>query len=287
MLPDDVPFTFDFALEPSAKAIPGSIAYELEDGDLLIEGVGLNFDVDRENEAFENTGLLQKSLDAFVANGGPLCYHHKKDVVLGRVLSAEVVSGKGVKLTARVDSQPESSPIRHLYEQIKKGSITGLSAGGFFRRRNTPAGPRIYDADFVEWSATPTPIGLGTGFSVIAGKALSDAPKDSTLQEADGALGALAAFVSALNGEKALPSGYKAGVAYDLASFLKVMGSLRETATSLRRSGEGLAESDEESAREEALGSLADSVETQLVAWEAKAHKLAAKYGPLPVLESF
>lgn len=170
---DPVGFTFDFTVSPSEKAVAGTVAYELDDGDLLIEGTGLNFEVDREDEAFEDSGLLQKSLDTFIAAGGPLCWHHKRDQVLGRVLEANVIEGKGVKIKARVDCQPESSPLRGIYEQIRKGTITGLSAAGRFRRRMTPNGPRIFDSDIYEWSATAVPVGRNTTFSVIAGKALA------------------------------------------------------------------------------------------------------------------
>ncbi len=172
---DPKDFIFDFTIEPSEKAVGDSVAYDLGDGDLLIEGVGLNFEIDREDEAFEDSVFLQKSLDRFVSEGGPLCFHHKKDQVLGRVLSAQVIPGRGVSLKARVDHQPESSPLRVIYEQIKKGTIKHLSAGGSFKRRIASDGrPRIFDADFYEWSATATPVGRGTSFAVIGGKALSD-----------------------------------------------------------------------------------------------------------------
>jgi phage head maturation protease len=172
---DRVPFQFDFEFQPEGKAAEGdAIAHTLEDGDLLIEGWGLNFEIDREGEAFEDSGVLQKGLEDFLANEASLCFHHEHKKVLGKVLSAEVVSGKGVRVKARVDHQPESSPLRYLYEQIKKGTLNALSFGGFFKRRTTPNGPRIYGADFTELSVTGVPVGRGVPFAVVAGKALED-----------------------------------------------------------------------------------------------------------------
>lgn len=165
-----IPFTFDLDL----KAIEGTApvaAVELADGDLLIEGWGANYDLDREEEAFLD-GAFTKALGRFLQGNAPLCYHHKYGDIIGKVVAAEPISGKGVKIQAIVDKQPENSPLRHIYDGIKKGRINGLSCGGIFKRIMTPEGPRIHDVDLLEWSATPIPVGKGTTFSVIAGKAL-------------------------------------------------------------------------------------------------------------------
>ena len=45
-----------------------------------------------------------------------------------------------MRIVARVDNQPEVEPLRHLYEQVKKGTLNGLSVGGFFKRVMTAAG---------------------------------------------------------------------------------------------------------------------------------------------------
>ena len=108
--------------------------------------------------------------------------------MLGKVLDAVRVPGKGVRIVARVDNQPESSPLRHLYEQVKKGTLNGLSVGGFFKRVMTAAGPRIADVDLTEWSITGVPVGRRTNFGVVAQKALEDVvvPDGITIPQVDG-----------------------------------------------------------------------------------------------------
>lgn len=168
-MPANVPFEFDLDL----KSATGEIAtpVELADGDLLIEGWGANYDIDREDEAFEE-GAFRNALSKFLSGNAPLCYHHKFDTVIGKVISAEPVAGKGIKLRAIVDRQNENSPYYHIYDGIKRGRINGLSCGGIFKRKMTETGPKIHDVDLLEWSATPVSVGRGTNFSVIAGKAM-------------------------------------------------------------------------------------------------------------------
>ncbi len=168
--------TFNFGVDFKSAA-GDKLAVELADGDLLIEGWGANYEIDREDEAFEE-GAFSKAIDKFLSGNAPLCYHHKYDTVIGKVVSAEQVPGKGVRLRAVVDKQPENSPYRHIYEGIKKGRINGLSCGGIFKRRMTADGPKIYDVDLLEWSTTPVSVGRGTNFSVVAGKAVA-APEEA------------------------------------------------------------------------------------------------------------
>jgi HK97 family phage prohead protease len=163
-----VPFVFDVDL----KAANGDTAIELANGDLLIEGWGANYDLDREDEAFEE-GAFTKGLKKFLAGSAPLCYHHDYKTVIGKVVDAYPVSGKGMWVKAIVDHQPEGSPWRHIYDGIRRGRISAFSCGGIFKRRHTKAGPRIFEVDLLEWSATPVSIGRGTDFSVVAGKALN------------------------------------------------------------------------------------------------------------------
>lgn len=176
-----VPFTFD--VDMKAINADGATMFELGDGDLLIEGWGANYDLDREDEAFAD-GAFTRGIKTFLSGNAPLCYHHKMDQVIGRVISAEPVAGKGIKIRAVVDRQPENSPLRHIYEGIKKGRINGFSVGGIFKRiMGTDGLPRINDVDILEWSATPIPVGKGTQFSVIAGKALEFKAEDTEVVE--------------------------------------------------------------------------------------------------------
>lgn len=162
-----VPFTFDLEL----KAVDGNVVHELQDGDLLIEGWGATLDVDREDEAFTDSAFT-KGLKTFLNGSAPLCWHHQYDKVIGKVVDAHVVPGRGVWIKAVVDNQPETSPLFPVYQAIKRGRANGLSCGGIFKRIQTALGPRINHVDLMEWSATPTPVGPTAQFSVIAGKAL-------------------------------------------------------------------------------------------------------------------
>jgi HK97 family phage prohead protease len=177
---DQFAFEADIGFVRDAKALPddeyAKYSDQLGEGDLLIAGWGANFKLDRENESFM-PGSFERGLKTFLSGEATLAYHHKHDIALGRVLSAEQVEGKGVRIVARVDSQPESSPVRHLYEQVKKGTLNALSCGGFFKRKLTPEGWRISDVDLTEWSVTPVPAGRGCNFAVVAGKALADQVK--------------------------------------------------------------------------------------------------------------
>lgn len=170
---DDQTVAFHYGFSLEGKSADDEVITELENGDLIIEGYAAVFSgLDRENENF-TTGAFDRGIKAFIDRATrPLCFHHKKDIVLGEVISLTKEEGKGLKMRARVDFQPEGSPWRHLYNGIKKGSIRGLSVGGFFKRVSTAAGLRIGDTDITEISVTPVPCHPHTEFSVVAGKAL-------------------------------------------------------------------------------------------------------------------
>ena len=169
--PDLIEFRQGFLLE--GKASEETIT-ELEDGDLLIEGWAANFaGLDRESENFV-PGSFQEGIKAFLSSTNrPLCFHHKKDHVIGKVLDLREEEGKGLWMSARVDKQVEGSPLFHIYNGIKKRSIAGLSVGGYFRRGLVNGRKMLTGCDFVEISATSTPVHAGTSFAVVAGKALT------------------------------------------------------------------------------------------------------------------
>ena len=153
-----------------------SSARELDTGDLIIEGWAADFSgIDREGENFIE-GAFQRGIKAFLSRQASLNYHHRNEYGIGKVLELREVEGKGLWMRARVDYQPESSPLRWIYNGIKKGTYNALSVGGFFRRKLTAAGWRIADMDFTEISVTPVPVHPGTSFAVVAGKALEPAP---------------------------------------------------------------------------------------------------------------
>lgn len=169
-------FQHDFWLEGKAlddASAADETVTELENGDLLIEGWAANFEgLDRQNENFVE-GAFKRGIKAFLENGGALCFHHQRDKSVGRVLDLKEVEGKGLWMKARVDYQEEGSPLRHIYNGVKKRSIRGLSVGGFFKRAMHQGRQMISDMDFTEISVTPVSVHPKTSFAVVAGKALS------------------------------------------------------------------------------------------------------------------
>lgn len=163
-------FQYDFGV----KALDDQqVVTEMDNGDLIIEGYAAVFDgIDREGENFAD-GAFNRGIKAFLSGQAGLCYHHKHDKLLGKVLHLENEEGKGLKMRARVDGAIRKHPeLGTYYEQIKNGSLSALSVGGFFKRALTAAGRKIVDMDFTEISVTPVPVHPGTNFAVVAGKAL-------------------------------------------------------------------------------------------------------------------
>lgn len=185
-------FLFDFIPEgKSAQVI------EEEDGSLTIEGYGADFDVDRQDEAFE-PGAFERGLKNYLETNPVLCYHHQFDKALGRVVSAEV-DGSGVHIKAQVDKPAAGSWAEDVYNKIKSGTIKAFSVGGIFRRKLTENGPRIHDVDIAEWSVTPVPINPRTTFNVVAGKAFESEETLDPEVDFSAIDGALDAFNEALN----------------------------------------------------------------------------------------
>lgn len=164
-----MPTPHNFTLDGKALA-----THELADGDLLIEGWAADFSgIDRQGENFAD-GAFERGIKSFLKDGGALCYHHKHDHAIGKVLDLREVRGKGLWMRARVDKQEPSSPLYWIYNAIRKGTLRGLSIGGFFKRKVTAGSRRIAAMDFTEVSVTPVPVHPRTGFAVVAGKALED-----------------------------------------------------------------------------------------------------------------
>lgn len=171
--PDLFQFCYDFEL--AGKAVddaPSSVVSETADGDLLIEGYAAVWDGDdRQGENFV-PGAFQAGLDRFLAGQAALCYHHKHDACLGKVLDLRE-EGKGLKMRARVDGAVRNHPtLGVIYEQIKRGTFNGLSTFGYFTRGVGDLANKIINADLTEISITPVPVHPGTSLSVLAGKAL-------------------------------------------------------------------------------------------------------------------
>jgi phage head maturation protease len=142
---------------------------ELSEGDLLLEGFAVIFaGLDRALENFQE-GAFRRACKSFLAGSAPLCFHHQPSSVLGKVLEMSEVPGVGVRIKARVDGAIKDSPtLGPIYHQIRKGTLTGLSMGGFFKR----LGNMIVDIDPTELSITACPTHPAPSFSVVEGKAL-------------------------------------------------------------------------------------------------------------------
>src|SRR6266851_3135291 len=105
----ETPFTY------GGKALS---AVTLDDGDMLIEGFCALFSgIDRQNEQFA-PGSFARGIKAFLAGPASLCYHHKPEKLLGRVIELVEIPGVGVKMRARVDGAIRKHPeLGVLYEQ--------------------------------------------------------------------------------------------------------------------------------------------------------------------------
>ena len=164
---------FAFAIPMEQKALDDGAMVEVdENGDLTIEGYAAVWEGDdRQGENFA-PGAFTRAAKAFLKSGGPLCFHHKHDQVLGTVTELEE-DDKGLRMKARVDGAIAEDPsLKTKYQQIKKGTLKGLSVGGYFRRALVEGKKRIADMDFTEISVTGVPVHTGPSFAVVAGKAL-------------------------------------------------------------------------------------------------------------------
>jgi hypothetical protein len=112
---------------------------------------------------------LKRACKAFLEGSAPLAFHHKTSDVLGKVLELSEVPGVGIRFKARVDGAIRSHPtLGTIYAQIKNGTLTGASLGGYFHR----LGNKIVSADPVQLSVTGTPVHSRPAFAVVSGKAL-------------------------------------------------------------------------------------------------------------------
>lgn len=146
----------------------------LENGDLVISGYAAVWrGIDRTDENFVE-GAFQRGIKSFLTRQATLAFHHRHDLGIGKVLELRE-DHRGLWMKARVDYQPESSPLRYIYNGIKKGTYNALSVGGYFGRRLTAKGWRINAVDITEISVTPVPAHPDTHFNVVAGKALREA----------------------------------------------------------------------------------------------------------------
>jgi HK97 family phage prohead protease len=140
---------------------------QTEDGDLIIEGLAADYSPDRAGEAFA-PGVFRKSIDKYLASGGTLCYHHKKDMQLGQVIRLEEQDGKGLLMKAVIPKPlGGNNPLADVYNKVKRGMMRGLSVFGTCTRERAADGSvRIVDVDLQEISVTPQQFGPNALLSV-------------------------------------------------------------------------------------------------------------------------
>lgn len=284
---DDL-IAFQIPIQLEAKALedgsPGEIVEILEDGDLIIEGYAAEFEgLDRQKENFAE-GAFARGLKSFIDGSASLCFHHKKEKILGKVLALEE-DPKGLRIRARVDGAIKNHPeLGVVYQQIKKGTLSALSVQGYFKRKLTEAGRKIVDMDFVEISVTPTPVHAKTAFAVVAGKALEDMPEDAPVETPDEdwgpiseALDSLTRTFEMIEGGKAVKGdpqdNYFLALLLELEQMSNHLATAEETEGDL---GEGGGPTDAK------VDALVTKVRDELDQSAREAHKLAAKLGPLP-----
>ena len=175
-----------FAFTAGGKALTDESVEVAENGDLIIRGYAAVWEGDdRQGENFA-PGAFQRATKAFIEAGGPLCFHHKRDHILGKVTRLEE-DQKGLAMEARVDGEIQKHPVLGtIYNQIKKGTLKGLSVGGIFKRAIIAGKQKIADMDFTEISVTGVPMHTGPSFAVVAGKALMDDVTIPEVPEIDG-----------------------------------------------------------------------------------------------------
>lgn len=177
---ESAPFQLDVLLD--AKAVVSEAA----GGDgLWIEGWASDFEVDRQDEAFEPNAFT-KAIAEYLKNP-VLLYHHKADIAVGQVKDLKLVDGKGMYVKAWLDKPAEGTKEANIYNKVLSKTIRAFSVGGIFRRKMTPRGPRIHDVDLREISITPLPVNPRSLFEV-AGKAFGLEPDLSAHVEALSAL---------------------------------------------------------------------------------------------------
>lgn len=281
---EKVSFQFPFQIEGKALGEAPTVEI-LEDGDLIIEGWASEFEGnDRQGENFA-PDAFERSIKGFLDGSAPLCYHHKHDKVLGKVLDLEEVKDRGLRMRARVDGAIKDHPeLGAIYHQIKKGTLNALSVGGFFRRKLTGDGPKICDMDFLEISVTGVPVHPKPAFAVVAGKALDDFPVEpkqkgkgkkkaekEMLRSLDGALSSLeAVFEGKASKPKAEPEDL-----YTLALLLRLEQETNRIISRKDDNGQ-LGEVDAK------VDALVVRVNKYLDSIAREVHALAAECGPLP-----
>jgi HK97 family phage prohead protease len=282
--------TFDFGFNLDQKAV----VTENDDGSFFIEGLASDFNVDRQDEAFE-PGAFEQGMKAYMASNPILLYHHKYDTALGQVVAARI-DDAGLHVKARVDAPEPGTMIADYVRKIKKGTLRAFSVGGKFYRRMTENGPRIFKADVGEISVTPFPVN-GNALFAVAGKAFESPTDAQLLDSTPDELAQLARDMEALEEEldayegkavkkKTSTSGStpQSGVAAakrvpgqghpDSGKVAALLAHVQKIHT--------LAENTAQNAADPEVAAVADKAAKSLRKHSSNLHTIAARIGPLP-----
>lgn len=266
-------FEFGFTFDKKAITVAD------EDGDITIEGYASDFEVDRQDEAFE-PGAFDDGLKAFMDTNPVLLYHHKYDTAVGHVEEAKI-DDKGLWVKAIVEKPEPGTPIADIYRKVKSGTIRGFSVGGKFFRRMTEKGSRIFKCDMRELSITPMPVNPRTLFAV-AGKAFETVSDTDTKIEEPGAAQLAAMMERLANVGKAfdaiearkLTGEGKASQHPDGPKIAALQYHLQEIHT--------LAENTKNGSKDEKVQSTAADISKDVTKHLKNVHDVAKKIGPLP-----
>lgn len=232
---EQAPFELGFVLDGK------SVVEAAPDGKLRIEGYAAGFGLDRKDEAFL-PGVFETGLDKYFKDNPVLLYHHHYDQALGTVEQVKL-DGKGLFVKAALDDPEPGTPLADVYNKVKSGTIKGFSIGGIFKRKMTPQGPRVHQADFAEISVTPLPLEPGSLFA-LAGKAFgTDDELSDALSQLDSLFDTLDLAAKAVSAEK------RAGAKYtfhgtdkypidnqaDLEKAIKLSGNSTEDTAAVRK----------------------------------------------------
>jgi HK97 family phage prohead protease len=149
---DDVVGVLDFSLTGRKSVSQETTA----DGRLRFEGLAAGYDEDRDEEAFL-PGAFEKGVREWIRRGGILLWNHSFGKPMGVVTDANITP-HGLVIKGVLDDPEPGTELADIHRKVASGTVRGLSIGGKFKRRMTPAGVRIYEADIIECSLCAAPV---------------------------------------------------------------------------------------------------------------------------------
>lgn len=163
---------YSWSMPPTAFTTEGKAltTTELRSGDLAVSGYAAVWKgLDLQNENFLR-GSFRNSISTFLAGNAALLYHHDGTKALGRVLELRE-DDVGLWFKARLDHQPTGSPLRWIFDAVKRGTVRGVSAAGKFSRTVAAGRRMISSVLLTEISLTPYAVHPETWATAVEVKA--------------------------------------------------------------------------------------------------------------------